>query len=179
MLAFCTQHSLPVNDCWVFSSQDAAAAASHTLARLSLSAPTTHAALSEMQQLCEKCSEHSIRITGTYPHEEWQGARIEGFVVAQGQATSDTVLGSFRTLSEDSGRARNMLQRGCASGSGGKGETASGVCSYNDVKLPWSNTNCCAARLTANEVCNILLHVTLTRPQTISGVCFGDMIPRG
>ena len=27
----------------------------------------------------------SLHLPGTYPHDQWQGSRIEGFVIAQGQ----------------------------------------------------------------------------------------------
>jgi hypothetical protein len=29
-----------------------------------------------------------VHLPGSYPHEQWQGSRIEGFVVSQGQAVA-------------------------------------------------------------------------------------------
>ena len=110
MLAFCAKHALPVNDSWLFWSVDAAAAASHGLSRISLAASTTSAALADMQQICENFPEHSLRITGTYPHGAWQGSRIEGFVVAQGEPAADAVLADFRKLAEQSAEPTRVLQ---------------------------------------------------------------------
>jgi hypothetical protein len=110
MLAFCLKHSLPVNDSWLFWSQAAATAASHTLSNLTLDAPTTSEALLNLQQLCGKFPDHSMRITGTYPHAEWQGSRIEGFVVAQGEPTDAEVLRDFRKLADASSDACMMVR---------------------------------------------------------------------
>ena len=110
MMAFCAKHSLPVNDCWLLWSVHAAAAASHGLARLSLAAATTSSALAVMQQICDNFPEHSLRITGTYPHAEWQGSRIEGFVVAQGEPAEASVLSDFRKLAKQSAEPCRLLQ---------------------------------------------------------------------
>jgi hypothetical protein len=37
----------------------------------------------------------SVHIPGTYPHEQWQGSRLEGFVVARGEPM---VAGLIQTL---------------------------------------------------------------------------------
>lgn len=40
----------------------------------------------------------AVHLPGTYPHAQWQGERIEGFVVAQGDAVSEAASERLRSL---------------------------------------------------------------------------------
>lgn len=115
MLEFCAEHGVPVNDTWVIWGADAAAAATATLQQLSLSAPTTTAAIAALDDLLSTFPDSHVRIRGTYPHAEWQGSRLEGFVVAQGEAVAEAAVSRFRGIAA----AVNGLQMSlaaCASG---------------------------------------------------------------
>lgn len=83
-LAFCQANYLPVNDVWLFARSRAASGAAAALDDVANSALPTDAALAALDGVAAECPEDSIRIQGTYPHMEWQGSRIEGFVVSQG-----------------------------------------------------------------------------------------------
>ena len=83
-LAFCREHHLPVNDVWLFARTKAAAGAAAALDDAANAALPTAAALEALDGVAADFPQDSIRVRGTYPHMQWQGSRIEGFVVAQG-----------------------------------------------------------------------------------------------
>lgn len=83
-LAFCRDHALPVNDGWLFARSKAAAGAAAALDEAANAALPTAGALAALDGVAAAHPNDSIRICGTYPHMQWQGGRIEGFVVAQG-----------------------------------------------------------------------------------------------
>lgn len=82
--------SLPINDTWLVAGQQWAAAARTTLDDLSLSGGVTSSALTQLNRLVsEGQAAGCMHLCGTYPHDQWQGSRLEGFVVAQGQAVNE------------------------------------------------------------------------------------------
>jgi hypothetical protein len=83
-LEFCRENFLPVNDVWLFARSKAASAASAALDDAANAALNTAAALAVLDAVVAEHPHDSIRIQGTYPHMQWQGSRIEGFVVSQG-----------------------------------------------------------------------------------------------
>lgn len=83
-LAFCREHYIPVNDVWLFARSKAAAGAAAALDDAANAALPTAAALAALDAVAAEFPQDSIRIWGTYPHMQWQGSRIEGFVVTQG-----------------------------------------------------------------------------------------------
>lgn len=87
-LAFCLRHWLPVNDTWLLVG-DVAQRARAVLDELAVSGSTTAEAVAQLDQLASG-SALTLRVPGTYPHAEWQGTRIEGFVVSQGDEVSET-----------------------------------------------------------------------------------------
>lgn len=42
----------------------------------------------------------SIHLPGSYPHDQWQGSRIEGFVISQGQAISQDYQQQLQQLQQ-------------------------------------------------------------------------------
>ena len=96
MLEFCAEHGVPVNDTWVIWGDAAAAAATATLQKLSVTAPTTAAAVAALDDLLGAFPDTHVRVHGTYPHAQWQGSRIEGFVVAQGEPVDEAAVARFR-----------------------------------------------------------------------------------
>ncbi|WIA17822.1 hypothetical protein OEZ85_009328 [Tetradesmus obliquus] len=107
-LQLCLQFGLPLNDTWILpgTAAAAAAAARELLDHLALSGCPTGEALQQLTVLVEEpdtaaaaaaagdavdaaaaaaAARKGVHLPGTYPHEQWQGSRIEGFVVSQGQ----------------------------------------------------------------------------------------------
>jgi hypothetical protein len=91
----CLQLQLPVNDTWLIAGQHLAADVRQLLDDVSLAPRSTGDILHQLNRLTE-CGAaagsssvgqglHSIHLPGTYPHDQWQGSRLEGFVIAQGQ----------------------------------------------------------------------------------------------
>eukprot|EP00892_Ulva_mutabilis_P010846 jgi/Ulvmu1/8133/UM040_0029.1 len=98
LLDFSTQHGLPLNDTWVIWGADTAAAATAALQAAATAAPTTAAAIATLDNLLAGFPGSHVRIAGTYPHAEWQGSRIEGFVVAQGEPVSAAAIAKFEAV---------------------------------------------------------------------------------
>ncbi|GIM05298.1 hypothetical protein Vretimale_9759, partial [Volvox reticuliferus] len=91
-LELCADLGLPTNDTWVVAGGYLACAARQALDALALrGGPTGHAVrtLDELVVAGAEAGEAAVggclRLAGTYPHDEWQGDRLEGFVVAAGQ----------------------------------------------------------------------------------------------
>jgi hypothetical protein len=103
-LQLCLEFGLPLNDTWILQGSAAAAAARELLDHLALSGCPTAEALQQLTALIEvpdaaagdtvnaaaaaAAGCKGVHLPGTYPHEQWQGSRIEGFVVSQGQAVA-------------------------------------------------------------------------------------------
>lgn len=98
-LDMCLQLQLPVNDTWLIAGQQQAADARQLLDDVSLAPRGTGDILQQLNQLTDGGAAgsssssdghgvHSIHLPGTYPHDQWQGSRLEGFVIAQGQPIS-------------------------------------------------------------------------------------------
>lgn len=90
-LAFCQAHYLPVNDVWLFARSKAAAAAAAALDDAAHCALPTASALQALDGVVQQHARDAVRIRGTYPHSQWQGSRIEGFVVSQGSQVSVSI----------------------------------------------------------------------------------------
>eukprot|EP00798_Chlamydomonas_sp_ICE-L_P020786 gene20786-27612_t len=85
-LNFCIEQGLPTNDTWLIAGHSWANAARDTLDELALSGGPTKQALGALDKIVEEGSAAgSVHLPGTYPHADWQGTRIEGFVIAQGE----------------------------------------------------------------------------------------------
>jgi hypothetical protein len=86
-LRFCREHRLPVNDVWLVSTEEAAKKVRMCLDRIASNAvPTAEAIAALDATVSSGLSDKVLRVHGTYPHDQWQGTRIEGFVVSQGPA---------------------------------------------------------------------------------------------
>lgn len=103
LLLICLEWCLPLNNMWIIQGSSAAAAARELLDRLALSGCTTSEVLDQLGKLSDQTSDQPdlgsdagskvsdrprsscIHLPGTYPHDQWQGSRIEGFVVSQTQ----------------------------------------------------------------------------------------------
>lgn len=68
--------------------------------RASLAGTCTSDIISQLDTAAASSSD-SIRIPGTYPHDEWQGTRIEGFVVSQGQSITSQLIKELQVRSTD------------------------------------------------------------------------------
>lgn len=101
MLEFCAAHGVPVNDTWAIWGADAAAAATAALQAAATAAPTTAAAVAALDDLLRGFPSSCVRIAGTYPHDQWQGSRIEGFVIAQGEPVSDAAVTRLQRVAEE------------------------------------------------------------------------------
>ncbi len=98
-MRFCLQQGLPVNDAWMVAGGAAAAGARDALDDLALGGATTARALAALDGLVRAAhGSGSVRLPGTYPHDQWQGSRIEGFVVSQGQAVTPESCGALQQL---------------------------------------------------------------------------------
>lgn len=96
-LNVCLEWNLPLNDTWIIPGRTAAAEARELLDHLALSGCTTAQALQQLNALVYQQGSSNpglggsnivnagIHLPGTYPHDEWQGTRLEGFVISQGQ----------------------------------------------------------------------------------------------
>lgn len=82
---------LPVNDTWIIAGTDNAQEVRDALDRASMSGACTSEIISLLDTVAMSSPE-SIRVPGTYPHDEWQGTRIEGFVVSQGQSITAALI---------------------------------------------------------------------------------------
>ena len=90
MLEFCRRHRLPTNDIWLFGTPALATTARTALDVAASSGSPTAEILSSLDNLVDSAAAGSaVKIAGTYPHADWQGTRIEGFVVSQGESVSD------------------------------------------------------------------------------------------
>ncbi|GMH43609.1 hypothetical protein BSKO_11531 [Bryopsis sp. KO-2023] len=96
-MRFCIKHRLPVNDTWLISGKEHAQHARVLLDDLAMSGAPTSDILSQLDSVVD-ASPDSIRLRGTYPHEQWQGSRIEGFVVAQGERISKELIRDLNEL---------------------------------------------------------------------------------
>jgi hypothetical protein len=70
------------------------------LDELAVSGSTTEEAVACLDGIAAG-SHSALRIPGTYPHAAWQGTRIEGFVVAQGDAVSAEYASDVRKIADD------------------------------------------------------------------------------
>jgi hypothetical protein len=95
-LRFCKRHRLPVNDAWLFAG-DAAPNVRASLDELAVDGSTTAEAVARLDALAAS-GPHALRVPGTYPHAEWQGTRLEGFVVAQGDEISEAYASEMREI---------------------------------------------------------------------------------
>jgi hypothetical protein len=103
-LAFCRTHRLPTNDAWLFSGTSCAAVVRRCLDRVAKDASPTKEATGALDAVLVSCGgSESVRVRGSYPHHEWQGTRIEGFVVAQGDAVSPEYSQKLRDFAGDLG----------------------------------------------------------------------------
>lgn len=118
-LEFCAEHGVPVNDTWVIWGAAAAAAATAALQKLSVTAPTTAAAVAALDDLLSAFPDGHVRVSGTYPHAQWQGSRIEGFVVAQGEPVTEDAVARFRSVATKV----SSLQMSLGGGVGGAPQT--------------------------------------------------------
>ncbi len=109
-LELCAELGLPTNDTWVVAGGPLAGAARQALDSLAMrGGPTGHALRSLDALVAEGEGQGEaagcLRLPGTYPHDEWQGERLEGFVVAAGQELGQQVGGgSPGGIGRDSGR---------------------------------------------------------------------------
>lgn len=91
-LALCLELQLPLNDTWLLAGTACAAAGRALLDATALSGGTTASVMTGLHDLVVplaaggggECG-RGLHLAGTYPHEQWQGSRLEGFVVSQGQ----------------------------------------------------------------------------------------------
>ena len=96
------EFKLPLNDTWIVQGTTAAAAVRELLDDLSLQGLPTAKTLEQLSSLVAQqgvaagCK--GLHLPGSYPHEQWQGSRVEGFVVSQGQQASDRVWGELQGL---------------------------------------------------------------------------------
>lgn len=98
-MSFCLEQGLPVNDTWLFAGTRWAAAARDALDDLALRGGPTATALSSLSALVEEGrGDGCLHLPGTYPHDQWQGSRIEGFVVSQGQGTDAASTAALEQL---------------------------------------------------------------------------------
>ena len=97
MMWFCATHHLPTNDTWMFASRIAACRAREVLDNSAMSGLPTAEVLSALDAILVDFPS-SVKLTGSYPHHEWQGDRIEGFVVSQGEELSAS--GDLTALAE-------------------------------------------------------------------------------
>ncbi|EFJ47228.1 hypothetical protein VOLCADRAFT_105196 [Volvox carteri f. nagariensis] len=118
-LELCTEYGLPTNDTWVVAGGSRAAAVRQALDSLALrGGPTGHA----MRVLDELVSEEvegagdggCLRLPGTYPHDGWQGTRLEGFVVAAGQPLGAQEMSRLRAIRDVLEGARLPLEAAAA-----------------------------------------------------------------
>ncbi|GLC34248.1 hypothetical protein PLESTF_000823000 [Pleodorina starrii] len=88
-LELCGELGLPTNDTWLVAGGGLAGGARQALDALALRGGPTGHALRQLDALVEEGAAGGeagcLRLPGTYPHDEWQGQRLEGFVVAAGQ----------------------------------------------------------------------------------------------
>jgi hypothetical protein len=113
-LQLCLEFGLPLNDTWILSGGATAAAARELLDHLALSGCPTADALQQLTALVQEphsaaggaaggggssggidpvaaaaaAARKGVHLPGSYPHQQWQGSRIEGFVLSQGQAVA-------------------------------------------------------------------------------------------
>jgi hypothetical protein len=103
-LHFCREHRLPVNDSWLVPTVNAADKVRACLDNLASSAvPTAEAIAALDATVSASVPDKVLRVPGTYPHEQWQGTRIEGFVVSQGPSIN-------KTFAENIGNAASELE---------------------------------------------------------------------
>ncbi|GAX84707.1 hypothetical protein CEUSTIGMA_g12129.t1 [Chlamydomonas eustigma] len=96
---FCMQEGLPVNDTWLVAGTTAASQCCDMLDEMALTGGPTHTALTALSNLVQDHeSAGCVYLPGTYPHDQWQGSRIEGFVVSQGQKISHDNSETLRAL---------------------------------------------------------------------------------
>jgi len=94
-LRFCAAHHLPTNDVWLFATRATAAAARQALDEMAVAGEATAAVQDRLDALVAQ-SAASLRLPGSYPHHVWQGDRLEGFVVSQGDVVeSDGALAAL------------------------------------------------------------------------------------
>ncbi|GLI67104.1 hypothetical protein VaNZ11_011309 [Volvox africanus] len=91
-LELCAELEVPTNDTWVVAGGYLTGIARQTLDALALRGGPTGHAVRTLDELVavgmgdgEAAVSGCLRLAGTYPHDEWQGDRLEGFVVAAGQ----------------------------------------------------------------------------------------------
>ncbi len=110
-LEVCVELGLPLNDTWVLCGPTLANAARQALDSLALKGGPTSEALKALGELVSGGEggegSGSLHLPGSYPHDEWQGERIEGFVVAQGQELSEQEAARLRAL-RDAMAARRL-----------------------------------------------------------------------
>lgn len=80
-----------MNDAWLIADIPSAEEARNLLNQASMSGTPTSDVVALLDQIIAN-SPNSIYLAGTYPHDEWQGSRIEGFVVAEGDQISRELL---------------------------------------------------------------------------------------
>lgn len=107
-LRLCLEFGLPLNDTWIIRGSSAAAAARQLLDDLAIGGCPTSEALWRLTAVVVggddiigvtgvtggtgdtsgtgSVEAQGMHLPGSYPHDQWQGSRIEGFVVSQGQA---------------------------------------------------------------------------------------------
>ena len=105
VLAFCVRHSLPSNDAWLVASTEDAARMRECLDRVATEGSPTAEAVAALNALVDTSQSGALHMPGGYPHEAWQGSRVEGFVVAQGPAIS---AGLTREMQGVSGALRGL-----------------------------------------------------------------------
>eukprot|EP01025_Chloroclados_australasicus_P016985 TRINITY_DN18671_c0_g1_i1.p1 TRINITY_DN18671_c0_g1~~TRINITY_DN18671_c0_g1_i1.p1 ORF type:complete len:398 (+),score=18.44 TRINITY_DN18671_c0_g1_i1:116-1195(+) len=97
---FCIQYELPINDSWLVGSSVTANKLRDLLDEVTEVGLSTEQVLQRITT-CLQGQEKCIHIEGTYPHEQWQGSRMEGFVISRGQAvTEDLVKVSYCVLQQ-------------------------------------------------------------------------------
>ncbi|KAG2437038.1 hypothetical protein HYH02_011301 [Chlamydomonas schloesseri] len=111
-LELCAELGLPANDTWLLAGGPMAAAARQALDVLALRGGPTAAALAALRQLVEEGAQTEpgcLHLPGAYPHDQWQGSRLEGFVVAAGQPLGEEELRRLRAVREAMAAARLPL----------------------------------------------------------------------
>ncbi|KAG2429799.1 hypothetical protein HXX76_010583 [Chlamydomonas incerta] len=111
-LELCAEVGLPANDTWLLAGHHMAAAARQALDVLALRGGPTAAALATLGQLVEEGAQTEpgcLHLPGAYPHDQWQGSRLEGFVVAAGQPLGEEELRRLRAVRDAMAAARLQL----------------------------------------------------------------------
>jgi len=110
-MRLCVELGLPVNDTWLFAGHSWAAAARDSLDALAVRGGPTARALAALSAAAnEGAADGCLHLPGTYPHDAWQGSRIEGFVVAQGQPVDGESLELLRQMRPALERSRIELK---------------------------------------------------------------------